>query len=176
VSLLIICKAIDDNSALSSMPLPTSILLPQRPRGELDQGRHFPTGSSEIPQKFLTAHLLFAKRYRCHKILHLEVIDEWMFAVESAGRFRQTATFQYQPFTDRSPLLRPPHDSRSYSGKGGIVWVPDSCSSEAICGFEVQVIHGCMGILAASMMKMNTDMCLEGTLICGEPDVSINAK
>jgi len=43
--------------------------------------------------------------------------------------------------------------------------VPDSCGSEAIFGFEVQVKHWRMGILAAGVMKMNADMRLEGTLV-----------
>ena len=54
--------------------------------------------------------------------------------------------------------------------------MPDSCCREAVFGFEVQVKHGRMGILAAGMMKMNADMGLEGALVCGEPNVAINAK
>ena len=41
------------NSVVSTMP--------QRPRGELDQLRHFPTGSSEIQQEILAAHLIFTE-------------------------------------------------------------------------------------------------------------------
>ena len=54
------------------------IFLPQRPRGELHQRRHFPTRSREIPQDFLAAHFLLAERNRGHEALHLEVIDEGM--------------------------------------------------------------------------------------------------
>jgi hypothetical protein len=42
-------------------------IMPQRPRGELDQLRHFPTGSSEIPQEFLTEDLLFGGHNRGHE-------------------------------------------------------------------------------------------------------------
>ena len=99
-----------------------------------------------------------------------------MVAIESARRSRQTVTFQLQFLADRCPPLRLPHNGRSNSGQGGIIWIPDSCSGEAIFGFEVQLKHGRVGILAASVMKMDADMRLEGTLVGGEPNVAINAK
>jgi len=153
-----------------------SIFLPQRPRRELHQRRHLATGSGKIPKEFLTAHFLLAERNRCNKILHLQITDEAMVGIESARRSRQTAAFQLQFLADRRPSLGLPHDGRSYSGQGGIVWVPDSCCREAIFGFEVKVKHRRVGILAVGVMKMNSHVRLEGTLVGGEPDVTVNAK
>jgi len=58
---------------------PPLIFQAQSPRCELSQRRHFATGSSEIAQEFLAAHLLLAERNRGHKVLHLQVVDEAMF-------------------------------------------------------------------------------------------------
>jgi hypothetical protein len=46
------------------------------PRRELNERRHFSTGSGEIPHEFLTAHLRFVERNRGHIILHPQIVDE----------------------------------------------------------------------------------------------------
>ena len=72
-----ICWAVDANSAVSSMSILPLIFLPQSSRSELDQRRHRPTGSGEIPQELLTAGLLFAERNRGHKVLHPYYIETY---------------------------------------------------------------------------------------------------
>ena len=45
----------------------SQFLEPERPRGELSQRGHFPTGTSEVPQESLTTNLFFRERNRGHE-------------------------------------------------------------------------------------------------------------
>jgi len=71
------------------MPLLPSIFLPQRPRRKFHQQRHFPTGSSGIPQEFLSQCSLLGKMMTAITLHGKGTLGEqfgWTYGAQLADR------------------------------------------------------------------------------------------
>ena len=118
-----------------------------------------------IAHQFVAADLALAEHDRCHKVLHLEVLDKGVIGFEPTRRPRQSVALKSQLFPNFGPLFRVARNGRTHSGQNPVVRMPDTCSGETIVGFKVQIENWRMCILAAGMRKVNADMGLEGTLV-----------